>query len=102
MYTDLKQKPERCNFNNDNAAIHIFVKDVAYFQKLMNKVLKDLLFTIAYLNDIIIFSKTAEEYLDHLQHIFHKLHNARLSIKLSKCHMPKKFNIWAISSLQQV
>ena len=38
----------------------------AYFQEPMNKVLKDLPFTIAYLNDIIIYSKTAEEQLDHL------------------------------------
>ena len=38
----------------------------AYFQELINKVLKDLPFTIAYLDDIIIYSKTAEEHLDHL------------------------------------
>ena len=30
------------------------------FQELMNRVLKDLLFTIAYLDDIVIYSKTAE------------------------------------------
>ena len=33
---------------------------VAYFQELMNKVLKDLPFTIAYLDDIIIYSKSAK------------------------------------------
>ena len=58
----------------------------AYFQELMNKVLKDLPFTIAYLDDIIIYSKTAEEHLDHLQQVFHKLCDAELSMKLSKCH----------------
>ena len=52
----------------------------------MNKVLMDLSFAIAYLDDIIIYSKTAEEHLDHLQQVFHKLHNAELSMKLSKCH----------------
>ena len=31
----------------------------AYFQELMNKVLKDLYFAIAYPDDIIIYSKTA-------------------------------------------
>ena len=56
-----------------------------YFQELMNKVLKDLPFTIAYLEDIIIYSKTAEEHLDHLQQVFNKLHDAKLSMKLSKC-----------------
>ena len=40
----------------------------------MNKVLKDLPFVIAYLNDIIIFSKTTEE---HLQQVFHKLLDAK-------------------------
>ena len=58
----------------------------AYFQELMNKIIKDLPFAIAYLNDIIIYSKTAEEHLDHLQQVFHKLCNAELTMKLSKCH----------------
>ena len=57
-----------------------------YFQELMNKVWKGFPFTIAYLDDIIIYSKTAEEHLDHLQQVFHKLHDAELSMKLSKCH----------------
>ena len=52
----------------------------------MNKVLKDLPFAIAYLDNIIIYSETAEEYLDHLQQVFHKLCNAELSMTLSKCH----------------
>ena len=52
----------------------------------MNKVLKDLPFTIAYLDDIIIYGKSAEYYLDHLQQVFHKLQNAKLSMELSKCH----------------
>ena len=56
-----------------------------YFQELMNKVLKDLPFTTAYLDDIIVYSKNAE-YLDHLQQVFHKLCDAELSMKLSKCH----------------
>ena len=57
-----------------------------YFQELVNKVLKDLSFAIAYLDDIIIYSKTAKEHLDHLQQVFHKLHDAELTMKLSKCH----------------
>ena len=57
-----------------------------YFQELMNKVLKDLPFTITYLDGIIIYSKTAEEHLDHLQEVFHKLCNAEVCMKLSKCH----------------
>ena len=38
----------------------------AYFQELMNKVSKDLPFAIVYLDDIIIYSKTANEHLDHV------------------------------------
>ena len=72
---------------------------LAYFQELMNKILKDLLFAIAYLDDIIIYSKTAEEYLDHLQQVFHKLHDTELTMILSKCHFSaKKSSIWVMSS----
>ena len=46
----------------------------------MNKVLKDLPFAIAYLDDIIIYSKTAEEHLDHLQKVFYKLCDAELYV----------------------
>ena len=52
----------------------------------MNKVLKDLPFDIAYLNDIITYSKTEEEHLDHLQQVFYKLHDPVLSMKLHKCN----------------
>ena len=62
------------------------IQAVACFQKLMNKVLKDLHFATAYLDDIIIYSKTAEEHLDYLQQVFYKLHDAKLTMKLCKCH----------------
>ena len=48
----------------------------ANFQELMNKILKDLPFAIVYLDNMSIYSKITE---DHLQ-------NAKLSMKLSKCH----------------
>ena len=38
-----------------------------YFQNLMNKVLNRLHFTLAYLDDVIIFSELAQQYLRHLQ-----------------------------------
>ena len=43
-----------------------------YSQELMNKVLKDLPFAIAYLDDNIIYSETAGVLLEHLQQVFHK------------------------------
>ena len=42
----------------------------AHFQKLINEVLTDCNFTMGYLDDIIIFSKTEEEHLEHLETIF--------------------------------
>ena len=39
----------------------------ACFQELKNKVVKNLPFAIAYLDDIIIYSKTTEGHLDYLQ-----------------------------------
>ena len=53
----------------------------AYFQELMTGVLKDFNFTIAYLDNIIIFSRTAEEHLSHIRKVFQKLQSARLSMK---------------------
>ena len=52
----------------------------------MTGILKDFDFAIAYLDDIIIFSRTAEEHLSHIKQILEKLQAAKLSIKLSKCH----------------
>ena len=51
----------------------------------MTGVLKDFPFTITYLDDIIIFSRTAEEHLDHIRQAFKKLWNALFSMNLSKC-----------------
>ena len=44
----------------------------AYFQKLMTRILRDFNFTIAYLGNIIIFSKTADEHLSHTRKGFEK------------------------------
>ena len=58
----------------------------AYFQEWMTGVLKDLPFAMAYLDDIIIYSSTPEEHLEHIRTVFEKLRDAKLSMKLSKCH----------------
>ena len=42
----------------------------AYFQELMTGIVKDFDFAIAYLDDIIIFSTTAEEHLSHIKPSF--------------------------------
>ena len=62
----------------------------AYFQNLMNKVLQGLNFTLAYLDDIIIFSETPEQHLKHIQIVLTRLKQAKLSLKKSKCSFFKK------------
>ena len=52
----------------------------------MNKTLKDLKFAMPYLDDIIIFSNSEEEHFKHVETVFQKLQQAKLSMKLSKCH----------------
>ena len=45
----------------------------AYFQELMAGILKDFDFAIAFLDDITIFSRTAEEHLSHIRKVLEKL-----------------------------
>ena len=66
------------------------VQAPAYFQALINKVLKGLhKFAVAYLDDIIIFSKNKEEHLKHLKIIFLRLREAGLKLKRSMCDFMK-------------
>ena len=51
----------------------------------MTGILKDFPFAIAYLDDIIIFSRTPQEHLSHIQMVFEKLKSVNLSMKKSKC-----------------
>ena len=62
----------------------------AYFQELMTGILKYFPFAIAYLDDIIIFSKTPQEHLSHICMVFEKLRTANLSMKKSKCNFFSK------------
>ena len=62
----------------------------AYFQNLMNKVLNGLNFTLACLDDVIIFSETAEENLKHIQIVLTRLKQANLKLKKSKCAFFRK------------
>ena len=63
----------------------------AYFQQLISMVLQDCSeFVMAYLDDIIIFSRNEHEHLKHIQIIFQKLIDAGLKLKESKCDFFKK------------
>src|SRR2546430_14820108 len=58
------------------------------FQRLMNYILQDYLgqFVCIYLDDIIIYSKTFEQHIDHITQVFNALRQAQLKIKLKKCY----------------
>ena len=62
----------------------------AYFQKLINDVLKGCNFAMGYLDDIIIYSRSEKEHLEHLEEIFTRLKTAGLKLKLKKCCFFKK------------
>ena len=62
----------------------------AYFQNLMSKVLNGPNFTLAYLDDVIIFSESAEQHLKHIQIVLTRLKQANLKLKKSKCAIFKK------------
>ena len=62
----------------------------AYFQKLINDVLKGCNFAMGYLDDIIIYSRSEKEHLEHLEEIFIRLKAAGLKLKLEKCCFFKK------------
>ena len=62
----------------------------AYFQKLINNVLKGCNFAMGYLDDIIIYSRSEKEHLEHLEEIFIRLKAAELKLKLEKCCFFKK------------
>ena len=47
-------------------------------------------FAANYLDDIIVFSRTAEDHMEHLEKIFKALRIADLKIKVSKCKFFKK------------
>ena len=56
-----------------------------YFQRRMDEVLKDLSFCRCYIDDIIIWSKTMEEHIQHLQIVFGRLRDAGLKVHPGKC-----------------
>ncbi|XP_063334794.1 uncharacterized protein si:ch211-282j22.3 isoform X1 [Pelmatolapia mariae] len=62
----------------------------ATFQRLMDQVLSDMSdFAAAYLDDIVIFSSTWEEHLQHLEKVLGRLQSAGLTVNPAKCAIAK-------------
>jgi glycogen debranching enzyme len=59
----------------------------AYFMNMMNKVLMDELdkCVVVFIDDILVFSKTAEDHEEHLRIVLEKLKQQQLYAKFSKC-----------------
>ncbi len=55
------------------------------FQRFINDVLRDCPFAIAYLDDILIFSKTHKEHLGHVKAVLHTLSKCGLRVNEEKC-----------------
>ena len=77
------------------------VQAPAYFQELMTGILKDLNFAIAYLDDIIIFSRTAEEHLSHIKQVLEKLQAAKLHEVKQMSLLHKRNSIFRTHSQHQ-
>eukprot|EP00253_Pinus_taeda_P021138 PITA_21138 len=62
------------------------------FMRLMNEMLKAYIrkFVIIYLDDILIFSRTREEHLQHVRKVLEKLQQNKLLINLKKCTFLQK------------
>ncbi|KAK5811041.1 hypothetical protein PVK06_026360 [Gossypium arboreum] len=59
----------------------------ATFCTLMNKVLQPFLdrFVVVYLNDIVVYSKSLDEHVEHLREVFQTLRENELFVKEEKC-----------------
>ena len=59
----------------------------ATFQRLMDRVYKGIAwkFVVVYLDDTIVYSKTFNEHLTHLQRVFNRIRQAGLRLNIDKC-----------------
>jgi hypothetical protein len=59
----------------------------AYFMNMMNKVFIDELdkFVVVFIDDIMVFSETAEEHKEHLRIMLENMRQNQLYTKFSKC-----------------
>ena len=64
----------------------------ATFQRLMQKTMSDFLyqFLLVYLDDLLIYSRTFEDHLAHLERLFQRIADTGLKLKLEKCQFLRR------------
>ncbi|KRH91740.1 LTR retrotransposon, partial [Pseudoloma neurophilia] len=64
----------------------------ASFQRIMDQIFSDEVneYVIPYLDDIIIFSETESDHLNHLEFVFNKLRNHNIYLNKKKCNFMKR------------
>ena len=64
----------------------------ATFQSLMNRIFNDCIdeFLVVYMDDLLIYSKSLEEHLKHLEKILQRLKEHKLYVSPKKCEFPKQ------------
>ena len=55
------------------------------YSKIMSEILGDLDFVAVYIDDICIFSGTANRHMDHLKIVMQRLERANIKLNLDKC-----------------
>ena len=65
------------------------VQAPAYFQRMVNEVLRGLPFAFAYLDDILIFSPDMDTHLKDVRQLFDRLREADFKLKEIKCNFLK-------------
>ena len=60
------------------------------FSELMNRVVGDLPFVLAYIDDILIFSESESEHIEHIRIVLDRLRDATLKLKKAKCSFFKE------------
>ena len=73
------------------------------FQAMMNDIFRKELdqFVLAYIDDIMVYSKTAEEHLQHIRHVLEKLRHHRLYVSKKKCDFFKTKIKWVGNTISE-
>lgn len=72
-------------------------------QRLMNNTVHQYLdmFVIVYLDDILIYSKSEQQHIEHVKMVLEKLSRRHLLLKPEKCEFPQRSGVFGISCRNQ-